>query len=204
MFPVDRSWLVSTLWDDDWICVGGSRALVDAARHHPDLGRRTRQVAPSGEDATPPGHVPRNRKPFRSYAERQLGVGQTVAAGQTVATFAPSRMGIEIGWWAPSPGRPRSDGRLHRRAWHARRRGLPVPARAAWSEPGMALGVRFSQRLQRLGCGSPGVTLCRLGDDAEGVAGSVDAAAFLGQVEVPVLIEVVVGDEGAELEDGFG
>ena len=54
-----------------------------------------------------------------------------------------------------------------------------------------------------LGCGSPGVTLCRLGDDAEGV-GRVDSAAFLGQVEVPVLIEVVVTDEGAELEDGFG
>ena len=29
----------------------------------------------------------------------------------------------------------RQGGRLHRRAWHARRRGLPVPARAAWSEP---------------------------------------------------------------------
>ena len=36
-----------------------------------------------------------------------VGVGQTVAAGQTVATFAPSRMGIEIGWWASNPGRPR-------------------------------------------------------------------------------------------------
>ena len=45
--------------------------------------------------------------PFAPYAERQLGVGQTVAAGQTMATFAPSRMGIEIGWWAPNPGRPR-------------------------------------------------------------------------------------------------
>ena len=37
----------------------------------------------------------------------RVGVGQTVAAGQTVATFAPSRMGIEIGWWASNPGRPR-------------------------------------------------------------------------------------------------
>lgn len=24
MFPLDHSWLVSTLWDDDWRCVGGS------------------------------------------------------------------------------------------------------------------------------------------------------------------------------------
>jgi hypothetical protein len=23
MFPADRSWLVSTLWDDDWSCIGG-------------------------------------------------------------------------------------------------------------------------------------------------------------------------------------
>jgi len=28
MFPADRSWLVSTLWDDDWTCIGGSAALV--------------------------------------------------------------------------------------------------------------------------------------------------------------------------------
>ena len=36
-----------------------------------------------------------------------MGVGQTVAAGQTGATIAPSRTGIKIGWWAPNPGRPR-------------------------------------------------------------------------------------------------
>ena len=36
-----------------------------------------------------------------------VGAGQTVAARQTVATFAPSRAGIKIGWWAPNPGRPR-------------------------------------------------------------------------------------------------
>ena len=35
------------------------------------------------------------------------GVGHTVAARQTVATFGPSRTGIKIGWWAPDPGRPR-------------------------------------------------------------------------------------------------
>jgi hypothetical protein len=28
MFPADRSWLVSTLWDDDWTCVGGPAELV--------------------------------------------------------------------------------------------------------------------------------------------------------------------------------
>jgi hypothetical protein len=42
MFPADRSWLVSTLWDDDWTCVGGSVALVDSFLRHPDVGARTR------------------------------------------------------------------------------------------------------------------------------------------------------------------
>jgi hypothetical protein len=53
IFPADRSWLVSTLWDDDWRCVGGSAGLVDALVRHPDL--EARPVAP-GEDPTPPGH----------------------------------------------------------------------------------------------------------------------------------------------------
>jgi hypothetical protein len=57
IFPADRSWLVSTLWDDDWTCIGGSRALVDAFLADPELGVRTHEVDPSMEDATPPGHV---------------------------------------------------------------------------------------------------------------------------------------------------
>jgi hypothetical protein len=57
MFPADRSWLVSTLWDDDWTCIGGSRGLVDAFLTHPDLRHRAREVDPSLKDATPPGHT---------------------------------------------------------------------------------------------------------------------------------------------------
>ena len=53
MFPADRSWLVSTLWDDDWTCIGGPVELIDSFLHHPDL--ETRPVA-LGQDATPPGH----------------------------------------------------------------------------------------------------------------------------------------------------
>jgi hypothetical protein len=36
----------------------------------------------------------------------KVGVGHTVAAGQTIATFAPSGTGIELGWWALFAGRP--------------------------------------------------------------------------------------------------
>ncbi len=53
MFPADRSWLVSTLWDDDWSSMGGPAVLVDKFLRHPDL--RTRPVAVE-QDATPPGH----------------------------------------------------------------------------------------------------------------------------------------------------
>jgi hypothetical protein len=59
MFPADRSWLVSTLWDDDWTCIGGRVALVEALLHDPDLGRRARQVSLGDDDATPPGHEAR-------------------------------------------------------------------------------------------------------------------------------------------------
>lgn len=52
MFPVDRSWLVSTLWDDEWTCIGGPAGLVDRFLRHPDL--QARAVA-LGQDATPPG-----------------------------------------------------------------------------------------------------------------------------------------------------
>ena len=53
MFPTDQSWLISTLWDDDWSCIGGPDGLVRPFLSHPDL--QTRLVA-LGQDATPPGH----------------------------------------------------------------------------------------------------------------------------------------------------
>lgn len=56
LFPADRSWLVSTLWDDDWTCVGGTTALIDRLLADPELGPRTRRVEPE-QDATPPGHT---------------------------------------------------------------------------------------------------------------------------------------------------
>jgi hypothetical protein len=55
MFPGDRSWLVSTLWDDDWTCVGGSEQLIAELLSHPDLLAHARRVTVD-EDATPPGH----------------------------------------------------------------------------------------------------------------------------------------------------
>jgi hypothetical protein len=53
MFPADRSWLVSTLWDDDWTCVGGPAGLVHTFLRHPGLPARPVAL---GQDATPPGH----------------------------------------------------------------------------------------------------------------------------------------------------
>jgi hypothetical protein len=56
MFPADRSWLVSTLWDDDWTCVGGPEQLIAGLLSHPDLQDDARRVTADEEDATPPGH----------------------------------------------------------------------------------------------------------------------------------------------------
>jgi hypothetical protein len=56
VFPHDRSWLLSWLWDDDWRCLGGPEQLVEKVVSDPRL--QARRVYP-GEDATPPGHVAR-------------------------------------------------------------------------------------------------------------------------------------------------
>lgn len=53
MFPADRSWLLSTLWDDDWTCIGGPAGLVTGFLGHPYLAARPVAL---GQDATPPGH----------------------------------------------------------------------------------------------------------------------------------------------------
>jgi hypothetical protein len=57
IFPADRSWLISTLWDDDWTCIGGPRELVNAFLANAELRDRVHEVDPSIEDATPPGHL---------------------------------------------------------------------------------------------------------------------------------------------------
>lgn len=57
MFPKDRSWLVSTMWDDDWTSIGGSEQLVSSFLAHPVLGPRAKRVA-VGDNAIPPGHEP--------------------------------------------------------------------------------------------------------------------------------------------------
>jgi hypothetical protein len=53
VFPEDRSWLLSTLWDDDWRCLGGPTRLIDSVVVEVPSARR---VDPY-QDATPPGHV---------------------------------------------------------------------------------------------------------------------------------------------------
>jgi hypothetical protein len=56
MFAADRGWLFSTLWDDDWSCVGGPTELVSDLLGDPVLGSRARRVTVD-QDATPPGHT---------------------------------------------------------------------------------------------------------------------------------------------------
>jgi hypothetical protein len=55
IFPQDRSWFVSMLWDDDWTCVGGPKPLIDALVA--DTLIAARAVGPD-KDAAPPGGAP--------------------------------------------------------------------------------------------------------------------------------------------------
>ncbi len=58
IFPADRSWLVSTMWDDGWSSIGGSRELIERLLGDPVLGPAARRVDAT-QDATPPGQQAR-------------------------------------------------------------------------------------------------------------------------------------------------
>jgi hypothetical protein len=53
MFPADRSWLLSSLWDDAWACVGGSEDLIGALLDDPDLAGCAQRADPSVSDMWP-------------------------------------------------------------------------------------------------------------------------------------------------------
>lgn len=57
MFPDDRSWLVSFLWDDVWACLGGPTDLIGDVLSDPVLAPKARRVD-TQHDATPPGDWP--------------------------------------------------------------------------------------------------------------------------------------------------
>ena len=57
MFPDDRSWLVSFLWDDDWACIGGPEDLISDLISDSVLAPNARRVD-TQQDATPPGDWP--------------------------------------------------------------------------------------------------------------------------------------------------
>jgi hypothetical protein len=53
MFPADRSWLVSSLWDDAWAGIGGSAELISALLNEPELRLRAERTDPSVPDMWP-------------------------------------------------------------------------------------------------------------------------------------------------------
>jgi hypothetical protein len=56
MFAEDRAWLLATLWDDDWSCVGGSRALIDDLLEDPVLSPKARRIT-TDQYSMPSGHA---------------------------------------------------------------------------------------------------------------------------------------------------
>ena len=57
MFPENRLWLASNLWDDDWTYFGGPAKIQRGFLEHPRLRHRVRAVGVDDPDATPPGHI---------------------------------------------------------------------------------------------------------------------------------------------------
>jgi hypothetical protein len=55
MFPADHGWLVSSLWDDAWACVGGAADLIDGLLNEPELRERAEKTDPSVADMWPTG-----------------------------------------------------------------------------------------------------------------------------------------------------
>lgn len=53
MFPADRSWLFSSLWDDAWACVGGAAELIAALLTEPELRAGAERADPSMVDMWP-------------------------------------------------------------------------------------------------------------------------------------------------------
>jgi hypothetical protein len=53
MFPADHGWLVSSLWDDAWVCVGGSPDLISALLTEPELRAGAERTDPSVPDMWP-------------------------------------------------------------------------------------------------------------------------------------------------------
>jgi hypothetical protein len=53
MFPADRNWLLSSLWDDAWAGVGGPAELISALLSEPELRARAERTSPSIPDMWP-------------------------------------------------------------------------------------------------------------------------------------------------------
>lgn len=53
MFPADHSWLMSSLRDDAWACVGGSTDLISALLGEPELRAGAQRTDPSVPDVWP-------------------------------------------------------------------------------------------------------------------------------------------------------
>lgn len=53
MFPADRSWLLSSLWDDAWAGIGGPAELISALLIEPELRAGAESTNPSIPDVWP-------------------------------------------------------------------------------------------------------------------------------------------------------
>lgn len=110
LFPADHSWLLSTLWDDDWRCLGGPASLIEALQQDPD----SRHV---GYPSTRMRHLllPLGDRVEPCFGEPPIGLERITAQEQSVLTLLPSTRWAAVA----APQRKPSGNHARRRASHA-------------------------------------------------------------------------------------
>jgi hypothetical protein len=142
MFPADRSWLVSTLSDDDWTCIGGPETLIADLLNDRQLARRARRVTADqkqlprkrgmaeGRDHPPPdSSAPpiTQRRPLRLRHPRTTGTRPTPSTTQLRGASPLGGRHKRRGGARGRPGGPRRGeaGLLRSRIRAERRRARP-------------------------------------------------------------------------------
>jgi hypothetical protein len=95
LFPADHSWLLSTLWDDDWRCLGGPVSLVEASS--------------KSHNSTYAGYPSTRMQHHRATSRHDLAARSTRSLAERARTAACPCAGYRLAcqdWTLPKRGTP--------------------------------------------------------------------------------------------------